>query len=712
MAENKRDDSLLELFIFETLQNTEQLEKIILETGSDDKFSDSAINEIFRIMHTIKGSAAMMSYAHISTLAHKTEDLFFFIRETPSAEYDIAVVSDFVLSFIDFINSELDSIRQDAEADTERAQVLSRAIEEYLTEIKAVDHSEAHSDQNIAKSGSGSGNAAASAPSGNAFQVVLYFEEGCEMENIRAYAILLEMGGYANVISYTPADIEENDSSADEIKKNGFTVIFESEMPFEELEKRLSNMPFIRDADLTRPSAGETSGKQTQKDIEIALPAENNVEKAKNSESAGHERQSAAQKTAQNPAQKDAGSGAQGARKNDSHQPTQSIISVQVTKLDKLMNLVGELVISESMVVENPDLKGLELSSFQREAMQLHKIINEMQELVMSMRLMPLATTFQKTNRIVRDMSRKLGKDVKLNIIGEETEVDKNIIEHLSDPLLHLVRNCIDHGIESGEERVAAGKPEAGTVTLEAYNSGSYVYIIVSDDGRGLNKDKILDKAIRNNLLKKSPDNMTDREIYSLIFLPGFSTNEAVTEYSGRGVGMDVVMQSITSIGGNVSVDSTPGKGTSVIMKIPLTVAIIEGMNISVGDRRFTIPISSIRESFKPDMKNVIKDVDGNEMIMVRGECYAIVRLHKVWGIETDVTDLSDGILVMVEQDDKRRCVFADSLIGQQQVVVKTMPELIKRSKLAEGIAGCTLLGDGGISLIFDMNWLVNFEIK
>jgi len=382
-----------------------------------------------------------------------------------------------------------------------------------------------------------------------------------------------------------------------------------------------------------------------------------------------------------------------------------------VSKLDKLMNLVGELVIAESMVVENPDLKGMQLPSFQREAAQLHKIVDEIQELVMSMRLMPLATVFQRTNRIVRDMSRKLGKQVKLKITGEETEVDKNIIEHLSDPILHLVRNCVDHGIESREERIAAGKPEAGTISIEAYSAGSYVYIIVSDDGRGLDKQKILEKAMRNGLLKKSPESMTDKEIYNLIFLPGFSTSETVTEFSGRGVGMDVVMQSIGTIGGNVSVDSTPGQGTSIMMKIPLTVAIIDGMNVTVGDRLFTIPISNIRESFKPDLKNVFRDPDGREMVMVRGECYAIVRLHEIWGIETSVTELSDGILVMVEQEERRRCIFVDSLIGQQQVVVKSMPELIKRSKLAEGFAGCTLLGDGSISLIFDVSWLVSFDI-
>lgn len=700
MAERK-DDSLLELFIFETLQNAQQLEKIILDTGAGDRFSEAAINEIFRIMHTVKGSAAMMSYSHISSLAHKIEDLFFYIRETPDAEYDIGTVSDFVLSFIDFINEEIEVIKSDGEQDAERAEELGKDVEKYLSMLK--NEGQAEGAQAVKSAEAAKGVPAAAESAG--YKVTLFFEDGCGMENIRAYAALLEIAEYAKIVSFIPTDIEENDGSAEEIRKNGFTVYFESEASYDELQTRFENIPLVHEVVLTK---AENEGVALDDTAMPAAEPDNRVKtEAKDQAEANTEivaiPQAAEKAASQN--------GSQDSRKTEAHQPTQSIISVHVSKLDKLMNLVGELVIAESMVVENPDLKGMQLPSFQREAAQLHKIVDEIQELVMSMRLMPLATVFQRTNRIVRDMSRKLGKQVKLKITGEETEVDKNIIEHLSDPILHLVRNCVDHGIESREERIAAGKPEAGTISIEAYSAGSYVYIIVSDDGRGLDKQKILEKAMRNGLLKKSPESMTDKEIYNLIFLPGFSTSETVTEFSGRGVGMDVVMQSIGTIGGNVSVDSTPGQGTSIMMKIPLTVAIIDGMNVTVGDRLFTIPISNIRESFKPDLKNVFRDPDGREMVMVRGECYAIVRLHEIWGIETSVTELSDGILVMVEQEERRRCIFVDSLIGQQQVVVKSMPELIKRSKLAEGFAGCTLLGDGSISLIFDVSWLVSFDI-
>jgi two-component system, chemotaxis family, sensor kinase CheA len=328
--------------------------------------------------------------------------------------------------------------------------------------------------------------------------------------------------------------------------------------------------------------------------------------------------------------------------------------------------------------------------------------------MVMSIRMVPLSTTFQKMHRIVRDMSKKLGKEVNLELIGEETEVDKNIIEHISDPLMHIVRNSIDHGIEKSEDRVARGKGEVGTITLEAQNSGSDVIVTIRDDGKGLYKEKIYTKALENGLITKKQEDLSDKEIYNLIFLPGFSTKDSVTEFSGRGVGMDVVVKNIETVGGSVSIDSAEGIGTTITLKIPLTLAIIDGMNIRVGKSRYTIPITAIKESFKPKEKDILKDPDGNEMIMVRGQCYPIVRLHEMYKVRTEVTEFIDGIFVMVEYDEKTLCIFADELLGQQQVVVKALPSYIKNTKKVAGLAGCTLLGDGSISLILDIGGLIN----
>ena len=443
-------------------------------------------------------------------------------------------------------------------------------------------------------------------------------------------------------------------------------VRFETDCEYAPAHDFLSKMAFITKLSMEKDSLEADSPPPTEAAENIQLPVQNEVKQAE---------------------------------KTVSHTSGNSIISVNVAKLDKLMDLIGELVISEAMVIHNPDLKGLELDGFQKAAQRLRKITSEMQDMVMSIRMVPLTTTFQKMNRIVRDMCKKLDKEVELKIIGDETEVDKNIIEHISDPLMHLVRNSLDHGIESVADRKAAGKNEIGTITLEAKNEGSEVQVSVRDDGKGLNKEKILARAKENGLLTKPVSEMSDREIYSLVFLPGFSTKEKITEFSGRGVGMDVVVKNIEMVGGRVIVESEPGRGCINTMKFPITLAIIEGMNIRVGSSRYTIPITDIKQSFRPRAEEIITDPDAHEMLMVRGCAYPVIRLHELFSVEPDTRDLCSGIIIMAESGERSFCIFVDELLGQQEVVVKALPAYVKKSR---GLAGCTLLGDGQISLILD----------
>jgi len=307
-------------------------------------------------------------------------------------------------------------------------------------------------------------------------------------------------------------------------------------------------------------------------------------------------------------------------------------------------------------------------------------------------------------NRIVRDMVRQLDKQAELQILGEQTEVDRNIIEQISDPLMHLIRNAVDHGIESPQERIAQGKSAMGNICLEAKSAGGDVWIIIKDDGGGLNRKKILSVALDRGLILKADDSLTDKEIFAFILQPGFSTNDAVTEFSGRGVGMDVVAKNIEKVGGTISVDSVAGEGTTMSIRIPLTLAIIDGMKVKVGNSIYTIPIIAIKESFRLRDQNLITDTENNEMIMIRGQCYPVLRLHERFKVQEAVTDLREGIVVMVEVDGKSLCLFADSLLGQQQVVVKALPNYIKKIK---GIAGCTMLGDGSVSLILDVAGLL-----
>ncbi|MDP4164399.1 MAG: chemotaxis protein CheA, partial [Bacillota bacterium] len=572
MSDQYTNDPLLEMFLYETTQNLEQLEQIIMSSEKMSQFSPESINEIFRIMHTIKGSAAMMEFANISTLAHKVEDMFFYIRENNLQKYDCSAISDLILSSVDFFNEQLENIK-DGNGSSEEATDLTEKIADVLDTLKQENSDEAPG----AKGAKKSKKASKAAPGGavasdaNRFQVKFFFEDDCQMENIRAFSLIYQLNEIADEVTAIPDDTVESEAACQMIRARGLILSITTNKSYEDIKQFFDNTVLMKKYSLSSEDASKPElEKATEQVAEIA--------------------QSAAKETADT----------QNGPKDHNAPVVQSIISVNVDKVDTLMDLIGELVIAESMVTQNPDLADLPLENFKNASRQLHKITNDLQDLAMSIRLVPLKPTFQKMSRIVRDMSKKLDKNVQLKMVGDDTEVDKNIIDHISDPLMHLVRNSLDHGIESAEERKASGKPVVASVTLEAKNDGGEVVVAVTDDGKGLNKEKILKRARENNLLTKPESELTDKEIYSMIFLPGFSTNDNVTEFSGRGVGMDVVLKNIEAVNGRVSVDSMPGIGTRTTIRFPLTLSIIEGMSIRVGSAKYAVPITSIRESFKP----------------------------------------------------------------------------------------------------------------
>lgn len=396
-------------------------------------------------------------------------------------------------------------------------------------------------------------------------------------------------------------------------------------------------------------------------------------------------------------------------RAADKNPAQRQSIRVDVEKLDILMDLVGELVIAEAMVAQNPDLQGLNksLDRFEKSVMQLNKITRDLQDVATSIRMIPLSGTFRKMIRLVRDLAQKSSKKVELEILGEETEVDKTVIEQINDPLVHIIRNSIDHGLETPDEREKSGKPPIGHVSLEAKYVGGEVWIIVRDDGRGLNREKILSKARERGLISGDESELKDEEVWQFIFQPGFSTAEKITDVSGRGVGMDVVRRNIENIRGKVEVRSETGKGSMVILRIPLTLAIIDGMITRVGGNLYIIPVIAIKESLKVDTKYITCTMDGQEIANIRGRLIPIVRIRELFNLNhNSLTSLEEGILIVVENEQKSMGLFVDEVVRQQQVVIKGLSNYVGNVGC---VSGCTILGDGDISLILDIAGIMDF---
>jgi two-component system, chemotaxis family, sensor kinase CheA len=374
-------------------------------------------------------------------------------------------------------------------------------------------------------------------------------------------------------------------------------------------------------------------------------------------------------------------------------------IRVGVEKVDQLINLVGELVITQAMLLQSAH--GVDPVEFERlhgGLAQLERNSRDLQEAVMSIRMMPISVVFSRFPRVVREVSQKLGKKVELKLVGEGTELDKSLIERISDPLTHLVRNSLDHGVEMPEVRKEKGKPETGTITLKAYHQSGNIVIEVIDDGAGLNRQKILAKAREKGL--PASDQMSDQDVWQLIFEAGFSTADVVTEVSGRGVGMDVVKRNIYAMGGRVDIDSTFGVGTRMTVRLPLTLAILDGMSVAVAGETYILPLGYVVESLQatPEMTKSISGV--KKLLFVRGEYVPVVAMHEVFGVPGAITDYEHGIMVIIEADGAKAALFVDALVGQQQVVIKSLEANYRK---VAGVSGATIMGDGHVALILDV---------
>ncbi|MDE6620184.1 MAG: chemotaxis protein CheA [Lachnospiraceae bacterium] len=711
MAEEFNLDGMVDIYIYENGQLLENLEEIVLETKDDDAFDENSINEIFRIMHTIKGSSGVMMYDNIMKVSHKLEDIFYYLRENIGIKEPHMELTEIVFQVLDFINGEMEKIKDGTDPDGDNSQLIE-LMDKFLVKLKGVIDSPdgaAPEKEEAAPAAASSSmdlgpNQFYIAPqaSGDAkcFRIKITYHEDTQMSNLRAYSATYALKEFTEDVHYTPEDILTDETSSDVIIAEGFKMLVRGDFTEDRLRELLDTTSEISGIEIMECSNAEFergfSGEPIQEET-IAAPAANPEEQKKEADP----------QPGDYVIQKEAGKAKQISKKKKK-EVKQAFMSVNIDKMNMLMDLMGEMVIAESVVLQNPDLQvpNLDLSNFQKAASQLSKITTEMQELIMSMRMMPLTNTFQKMNRTVFDMSRKLGKDIEFEMIGDATEVDKNIIENISDPLMHLVRNSVDHGIEMPQEREAAGKTETAKVTLEAKNEGGKVWISVRDNGKGLSRNKLYKKAWENGIL---PDNRiesdySDKEIFQFITFPGFSTKEKVTEFSGRGVGMDVVVKNIQKIGGVLDIDSVEGEGTTMTMKIPLTMAIIDGIVMRNGNTKFVMETGAIKQFIRVTDDQLIHEPNGEEYVMIRGECYPILRLSQKYDLEDAVTDVEDGVMLLLEYEGNTLCVLIDELIGTQEIVVKPIPPYVKK---VHGISGCTQLGDGSIALILDVSGLM-----
>ncbi|SJX18353.1 chemotaxis protein [Clostridioides difficile] len=694
---------MLDMFIFETSLLLEQLDEIMIQIEKEKVFTHNNINETFRIMHTIKGSASMMGLDNISALAHSVEDLFYAIREGKIEVLDNDLLFDLVFQSLDFIRRDIDELQSRGCISSDYSNFIE-GIEDYVSTLELSSYMKSKDNANLESTDEKEVIDSNFEYKEDSDVVKIIFEQGCMMENVRAFMLVFELRDYCEFIDFYPNDVETNAESTEYIKSYGFYIQFVAKEDKAIVYKTIEDNLYVKEYINISKKEIEMKNTSNNDAVENKLKDNNKVSKSYQNNYTEDEIQEDVlnEKTDM---EKDSLS------EENEHLPIskQSIMSVNLEKLDLLQNIVGEIVIMESMVVNSVNSTGVDIDNFNKATRQLHKLTDELQDIVMSMRMIQIAGVFQKMHRIVRDMNKKLDKNVELITIGAETEVDKSVIDNLAEPFMHLIRNAMDHAIEPIEERIAKGKEEVGKIVLSAENLGGEAVISISDDGRGIMRDKILAKAKEQGLLKHQSNEYTDDEVNSLIMTPGFSTKESITEFSGRGVGMDIVRKSIEKVGGSIEVKSKQDEGTTFTIKIPLTLSIVEGMKFKVGDSLFTLPISSIRRTFKlTDLNQIITEGNKTELITIYGACIPIIRLHKIYNIQTKVTNLMNGNMIIIENEHKAVCIFVDEIIGNQQVVVKPFPVYFNRFNIKnKGLSGCTILGDGSISLIIDADSII-----
>lgn len=676
-----------QVFYEESYEGLDAMEQGLLEMDVEAP-DDEVINTIFRAAHSIKGGSGTFGFNQVAEFTHVVETLLDEVRSGDRAMNQS--IMDLLLVSVDCIRSLLQDLQAGDDPDLTQATDLKSQFEAILNGESASSESvgEVNSEDNTAEPIANEGG-------GKGYKIHFVPEETLLQtgnEPTRMFRQLAEVSDDCIEVSANLERLPSLTAMNPEHCYLAWDITINKAIDRSEIDEVFEWV--IDDAEVVITEF-DLSGSTIEEQIEEPIA------QAVSSEVESIAPEPAADKApVENTAEKEP---AKAKAKAKASTPESSSIRVSIDKVDSLINMVGELVITQSMLGQlgqNFDITRVQ--RLQEGLAQLEHNTRELQESVMKIRMMPISFVFSRFPRLVRDVSRTLDKKIDLVLSGENTELDKTVMEKIGDPMVHLIRNSIDHGIEMPDVRIAAGKPETGTVELNAFHQSGNIVIEIKDDGAGLNKERIQQKAIENGLIDESTT-LADEQIFDLIFQPGFSTADAVSDLSGRGVGMDVVRRNIASLNGSIEVSSETGKGSRFVIRLPLTLAILDGQLVKVGEEIFIFPLVSIVESIQMD-DTAINNVGGHsDVLQLRDEYVPIVQLHEIFSVNKDEPPADDNIVVVVETDGEKVGVVVDELLGQQQVVIKSLEENFKK---VEGISGATILGDGTVALIVDVSGL------
>lgn len=694
----------LEIFLDETKEHLQNLNTQILELEQDSENMDT-VNEIFRAAHSLKGMAGTMGYKRMQNLTHDMENVFSEVRNGNIKVQPNMI--DILFQCLDALEGYLANIQESSDEGTDDNEPLIKALNDILNgntgadapkkeeaadagEEKAekADKKEAASDskekwQSIKLTDTEKALFEKAKEEGQHFYgITVYVQESCILKAARAFLVFKALEEKGEIVLSNPStqDIEDEKFDFD------FSVIVVTAESYDNVVAAIKSVSEIEDAfgrELTEADFGNSAEAEAEEE-----PAKEEVKPAAE---------------AKKPETKELPAKA-GDKKPAAKPVVNRTVRVDIEKLDVLMNLVSELIIAKNSLVSSTSGEDSHNSNFNEQIEYLESVTTNLHESVMKVRMVPIESVVSKFPRMIRDMQKTLGKKMELHMTGEETELDRTVVDEIGDPLMHLLRNAADHGLESGEVRVQRGKPEVGNIYLDAYQDGNNVVIEVRDDGNGIDVAKVRDKAIqRGTITAEQAENMSDKEIVDLLFLPSFSTKEQVSEISGRGVGLDVVKSKIEALSGEVEVKTKLGEGSTWIVRLPLTLAIIQALMVIVGDEKYAISLGSIQtiEDISP---SDIKLVQNKEVIQLRGTVIPIIRLSDVVDATSSKSPEDNMVVVIVKKGDRLAGLVVDELIGQQEIVIKSLGKYISKCKF---ISGATILGDGEVALILDANALI-----